>query len=109
MLLKCISQRPGTKSGSPADLAPPLNDCLFFDTLRRPSRRILLGREAGLLVTFGDRFSQSSPEHMAGQEAPSLAFEADVGAHPHHFPLVAAAGVRFAQPDYITGLCFYSH
>jgi hypothetical protein len=29
------------------------------------------------------------------------AFKADVGAHPHHFPFIAAAGVRFVQPDYI--------
>jgi len=109
MLLKCISQRPGTKSGSPAHLAPPFNNCLFFGALPRPSRRVLLGREAGLLVAFGDRFSQSSPEHMAGQKDHSLAFEADVAAHRHYFPLVAAAGVHFAQPDYVTELYFDSH
>ena len=32
------------------------------------------------------------------------AFKADVGAHPYHFPFIAAAGVRLAQPDYVTNL-----
>jgi hypothetical protein len=53
---------------------------------------------------FGDKFFHPSPEHVSGQKYPSMAFEAfkaDVGAHPHHFPLVAAAWMRFAQPDHI--------
>jgi len=69
-------------------------------------------REAGWLVTFGDKFFYASIKHPSLQKDPSLAFKAfkaDVGAHPHHFPFVAAAGVRFAQPDYITNFYFHSH
>jgi hypothetical protein len=69
-------------------------------------------RGAGELVTFGDKFFHPSLKHPPLQKNPSLAFEAfktNVGAHSHYFPLVAAAGVRFAQPDNITGLYFYSH
>jgi hypothetical protein len=42
-----------------------------------------------------------SSEHVSGQKHSSLAFEAfkaNVGAHPHQLPLVAAAGVWVAQP-----------
>jgi hypothetical protein len=69
-------------------------------------------RGAGYSVTFGEKFFHPSPKNVSGQKHPSLAleaFKADVGAHPHHFPLIAAAGVRFAQPDYITELYFYGH
>jgi len=69
-------------------------------------------REVCWLVTFGDKFFHPSLQHPSLQKHPSLAFEAfkaDVGAHPHHLPFVAAAGVRFAQPDYVTELYFCSH
>ncbi len=64
------------------------------------------------LVTSGDKSLQPSLKHTSLQEDPSLAFEAleaDIGAHPRHFPLVAAARMRFAHPDYVTGLYFYGH
>jgi hypothetical protein len=64
------------------------------------------------LVTFEDKLFHPSLKHPSLQKHPSLAFEAfeaDVGAYPHHFPLIAAARVRFAQPDYVTRLYFYSH
>jgi hypothetical protein len=72
--------------------------------LTTPSQGAFYCREAGRLVTFGDKFFDPSLKHPSLQKYPSLAFEAfkaDVGTHPHHFPFVAAAGVRFAQPDHI--------
>jgi hypothetical protein len=69
-------------------------------------------REARSSVTSGDKFLHPSPKHVSCQKHPSLAFEAfeaDVGAQPQHFSLVAAARVCFAQPDYITELYFYGH
>jgi len=56
------------------------------------------------LIALGNHIFHPSPKHPSRQKHSSLAFEAfkaDVGAHLHHFPLIAAAGVRFAQPDYI--------
>ena len=84
----------------------------FVNALHKPSRGAFYCCEAGWLVTSGDKFFHPSLKHPSLQKNPSLtfdAFEADVGAHPHYFPLVAAAGVRFAQPDYVTGLYFYGH
>jgi len=37
------------------------------------------------------------------------AFETDIGANSHYLPFIAAAGVWFAQPDYIAELYAYSH
>ena len=65
--------------------------------------------EVGELVIFGDKFFNPSLKHTSLQKNPSLTFEAfkaDVGAHPYHFPFVAAAGMRFAHSDYVTGLYF---
>jgi len=60
----------------------------------------------------GDKFFNPALEGGALEQHPALALEApdaDVRPQPHHLPFVAAAGVRFAQPDYITGLYFYGH
>ena len=64
------------------------------------------------LVTSGDKFFHPFLKHASPQKNPSLAFEAlkaDVGARPHYLPLVAAAGVHLAQPDYVTDLYVYGH
>ena len=67
-------------------------------------------REAGYLVTSGDKFLRPSLKYPSLQKHSSLAFEAfkaNVGAHAHHFPLIAAARMRFAQPDYVTDLSLF--
>ena len=76
----------------------------FVNALHKPAQGTFYCCEAGWLATFGDKFFHPSLKHPSSQKHSSLAFKAfkaDVGAHPHYFPLVAAAGVRFAQPDYI--------
>ncbi|GAJ22448.1 unnamed protein product [marine sediment metagenome] len=36
-------------------------------------------------------------------------FNANVGAYPHHFPVIAATGVCFAQANYVAGFYIHDH
>jgi hypothetical protein len=57
------------------------------------------------LIDLGDHILHLSLKNASRQKYLSLAFEAfqaDVGARTDHLPFVAAAGVRFAQPDCVT-------
>jgi hypothetical protein len=75
----------------------------FLDSL---SRDFFGTRES---IIPANHIFQPSLEDPFLQKDLALAFEAfnaDAGADSHHFPFVAAAGVRFAQPDYVTELHF---
>jgi hypothetical protein len=64
------------------------------------------------LIIFGDYFLQPSLKYASFQKDPSLAFEAfeaNIGAHSYHLPLVAAAGMRLAQPNYIASLYIHDY
>jgi len=61
---------------------------------------------------MGNKFLEPSVESISLQKHPSLALEApnaNIGANPYYLPLMAAAGMCFAQPDYIANLNIHSH
>jgi hypothetical protein len=61
---------------------------------------------------MGNKSLEPSVEGVSLEKHPSLALEApdaDIGANSYYLPLMAAAGMCFAQPDHIADLHIHSH
>lgn len=83
----------------------------LYDLILSGVRCVLFVRRASRIST-GDELPEALLKDASGQQHAVLApetLDAYIGAEPYHLPIVAAAGVRLLEADYIAQLYLHNH